>query len=327
MLAAVGLLCGLVMACGSPPTTPDGAADSPQSRWQQTPAMPSRRLEPGVAALGTKLVVVGGFDTSVPEGLHVTTAVDVFDTTTQAWIAPLPAAPLALTHINLAVVGGALYLLGGLEGVTFAARGESWVLDPGATSWRSIAPIPSGFERGAAGVVATATEIYLLGGASTTAPLASCLAYEIASDTWRELPALPAPRSHPAAMQLSDGTLLVVGGLATLDSTQPFGDVLALVPSATMWRAQAATLSRARGGCAYGVIEQQLLCAGGEAGNVAVRVTDSYDPVRDQWSAVEPLPEPRAGLQGATIDGRFYAVGGAPALVYLPVDTVYVYTP
>jgi N-acetylneuraminic acid mutarotase len=323
MRQAFPAVLAFLVGCGSSAPSLDALV----SPWRAGPEMPTRRLEAGVAVLGTKLVVAGGFDTTVVEGLHVSSTIDVFDTVSESWSAPLPAMPIAWTHINLASVSGQLFLLGGLDGSQFTAHGESWVLDPGASAWRSIAPMPAGLERGAAGVVATATHIYLLGGASTDAALATCLSYDIASDRWSEVAALPSPRSHPAAMQLADGTLIVAAGLQTLDATMPAADAWMLPPGASTWQPRTALLDRARGGCAYGVLDGRLLCAGGEAGNSAVRVVDSYDPTADAWQSHEPMPNNRAGTQGAVIGGRFYVPGGAAALVYQPTTTLYIYTP
>jgi N-acetylneuraminic acid mutarotase len=309
-------------ACGEP----HAISDAP-SAWRSGPALPSRRLEPGVTALGDRLVVAGGFDTSIGEGLHTSMVVDVLDSQTDTWLAPLPPLPVAWTHIDLASSGGTLYLLGGLESAQFRARGETFALDADATAWRPLATMPVGFERGAAGVVATATHIYLLGGASTTDAIATCLDYDIAADRWSELPALPLPRSHPAAMQTSDGTLLVAAGLQSLDSTQPLGDVLALAPGAASWQRRDAVLASLRGGCAYGVLGGELVCAGGEAARSALHVVDSYDPATDRWRSLDALPADRAGTQGAAIGTRFFVPGGAAKLVYEPTDTLFVYTP
>ena len=252
--------------------------DALPSAWRAGPKMPTRRLEPGVTALATQLVVLGGFDTGVSEGLHITDVVDVFDTETQTWLAPLPPAPVQWSHIDLATNGSTLFLLGGLEGEQFIARGDAWALDAGASAWRPLAPLPTGLERGAAGVVAAPGHIYLLGGASTTDALATCLDYDIANDSWSPLPALPAPRSHPAAMRMADGTLIVAAGLRTIDSTKPLSDVLALPPGATAWETRTATLSVPRGGCAYGTLGDQLICVGGESGQSALNAVALYAP-------------------------------------------------
>jgi len=207
-------------ACASEPGRPDAAV----SAWSLGPTMPRKALEPGVAALGQQVVVAGGFDTSLRDGLDITARVDAFDTTDGTWGA-LPDAPVRWTHLNLASVGGTLYLLGGLDGVQYAARSEAFALDPLGHGWQPIMAMDPADARGAAGVVTAPGRIYLLGGASSTAALATCLEYDIAADRWTHLPELPAPRSHPAAMRMTDGTLIVAGGLASGDASEPRGEV------------------------------------------------------------------------------------------------------
>jgi len=312
----------VVIAGCSGPSTSDAAG----SAWRSGPPIPARRLEPGVAVLDARVIVAGGFDTTVTEGLDITTRVDVLDTVSETWLDPLPSLPVAWTHMNLAGANGTLYLLGGLETSQYTARGDAWALDAGATAWRPLAPLPAGLERGASGVVATTTHIYLLGGASTTDALATCLDYDIAANNWSELPALPAPRSHPAAMIASDGTLIAAAGLHTLDATQPYADVWSLPQGAAAWLPRGATLDHARGGCAYAVLGGSLMCVAGEAAQSALHFVDRYDPARDAWTPLEPLPVNRAGTQGAAIGNRFYLPGGAPAYVLIPTDTLYIFT-
>jgi len=295
--------------------------------------MPRRALEPGVAALGQQVVVAGGFDTSVREGLDITGRVDAFDTTDGTW-GTLPDAPVRWTHPNLAAVGGTLYLLGGLEGVQYAARGEAFALDSLDHVWRPIAPMDPADARGASGVVTAPGRVYLLGGASSTAALATCLEYDITADRWTRLPDLPAPRSHPAAMRRADGTLIVAGDLASLDASDPRGEVWALPPpgaASRVWQPRAAMHQPAdpdtRGGCAYGVVLGELVCAGGEGGQAARRVVESYDPYTDVWTAREAMPVERAGTQGAVVGGRLFVPGGSGTLAFEPTDTLYIYEP
>lgn len=291
--------------------------------------MPRKALEPGVAALGQQVVVLGGFDTGLLDGLDITARTDVYDVAERTWHQE-PDAPVRWTHINLAVVGTTLYLVGGLEGTQFTARGDSFALDPIGHSWGTRAALPAGLERGAAGVVTAPGRIYLLGGASTTSALASCLEYDIVGDTWTQLPDLPAPRSHPAAMRMTDGTLIVAGGLASLDSSVPRGEVWALSPPGVanrVWQPRTPVPSDVRGGCAYGVVLGELVCAGGESGLDARNVVQSYDPYLDQWTAREAMPADRAGTQGAAVGGRLFIPGGAQRLVLQPTDTLYIYTP
>jgi hypothetical protein len=314
---ALVLSVGLV-ACGGGKGVPDAAPDA--SPWSAGPTLPGPRLLASVAALGTRLIVADGFDVNI----KIVTEVDALDTTTGTW-SRLPDTPVAWTHGDLVGSNGSLYLLGGLETGNFTVNGASFTLDSTGTAWRQLAPMPSGLERGAAGIVARPPFIYVIGGAVQNTSVQTVLAYDISHDTWSQLPDLPGPRSHPGAAILPDGTLLSVGGLLTLDSTMPIADVVALPVGATAWEPRA-PMPTARGGMACGLFGTRFVCAGGEADNTARDETEAYDWVNDTWSTLAPMPKPRAGTQGAAIGTRLYAPGGADHIAYLPEDSVDVLT-
>src|SRR3569623_302650 len=172
-----GLFAIALAACSSP----EKHVDAPSSAWSQGPDLADGvpRLEPGVTALGQRLVIVGGFDSDLQAGLDITTRVDMFDPLANAWTR-LPDGPVAWTHIQLAGVGTKLYLLGGLAGQTYTAEPDCYVLDTldATPTWTPLAPIPTGFERGSAAVVVAMPRIYLLGGAGTNGALATDLYYD-----------------------------------------------------------------------------------------------------------------------------------------------------
>lgn len=313
-------IAGALAACSDPP--PSMFADSP---WSEGPALPAPRLESGITALGRQVIVLGGFDQSAAQGLRITTEVLALDLFAESWRS-LPDAPVAWTHANVSAASSTLYLLGGHDTTSFLARGESFALDldAPAPSWRSLAPMPPGMERGAAAVLSMPPHIYLLGGASTSDALATCLTYDFSTDAWTILPELPVPRSHAAAMRLEDGTLIVAGGLSSLDASRPLGDAWALPLNATAW-VPLAPMRRARGGCAFGTVFGHLVCAGGEAGTGAVETVETYDPNTDTWTTQEDMPEPRAGTRGAVVGGRLYVPGGAAALQFEPTTSLYVF--
>jgi hypothetical protein len=309
----------VVAACGDD----GGSRDAAPTDWIAGVAMPGPRLEAGVAAVGGRLAVVGGFDGA----LNIVATGFALDLASGTWVA-LPDAPVAWTHAGLAGKGGVLFLFGGLEGTDFVPRGEAYVLDATAPAWQPLPAMPAGYERGAAGVAVGPVYIYVAGGATQTAAVDTVLAYDVAAQTWSVLPPLPSARSHPAAWALADGSLIVAGGLATLDATQPLADAYRLAPGAPTWQALAPMPDgAARGGCAYGTLGTRLLCAGGEAGTSAVSRVDAYDVLGDTWLRLEDLPAPRAATGGATIGARFYVPGGADHLAFDPLDTTLVYAP
>jgi len=341
-----------LVACDGPPSPPE-----PGPPWtsitldEGVDGLPRRRLEAAVTSLGTRLVIAGGYATSLREGLEITDEVLVLDTLApepeQQWT-QLPPLPVRWTHGALVGTGNTLFLLGGHEDVNGTARGEVFMLelvdDATKREWIPLEPMPVGLERGGAGVVVVPPFVYLLGGANATGPLATNLRFDmiaardglVSTLAWsRLLPDLPLARSHPAAMELY-GDLFVAGGLD--DANRPLGDVWRLSlddnpVEQKLWRPGEPMIT-SRGGCAYGRAFGALLCAGGEAGPVAVSVVERYDPdgkvvdgeVLDEWTTLPEMPEPRAGIQGAVIGGKLYVVGGSQSLMFEPTDSVLVFS-
>ena len=88
------ILCAITGCCD-----PERVCEGPDCGpvWREGEIMPGRRLEPGVGALGTRLVVAGGISTSLAEGLAITPEVIAFDTLAGTWDS-LPDLPVAWTH-------------------------------------------------------------------------------------------------------------------------------------------------------------------------------------------------------------------------------------
>ena len=340
-------------ACGSPAKAPPDAPPAPWTTSVSTlvdSAGVARRLEPGVTSIGTQLVVAGGIVDTIEEGEMITTKVEVLDTTVDppVWSEPWPDLPVSWTHIQMAAVGTTVYLLGGLSGAEFTAHTDAFRLDTQSSPlvWQSIAPLPSSFERGSAAVIVAAPRIYLLGGAGTNFALATNLYYDLEMDAWcpgaacpsgPTIPDLPAPRSHPAGMRRSDGTLVLAGGLTTLDSSEPDADVFWLPPQPATgpWEWQTKTpMPSPKGGCAYAVLGERMICAGGEASQNALHTNYAYDPNADTaptppttppWTTLADMPAARAGAPGAAVGQRLFVPGGAEQLVIQPTDTLFIY--
>lgn len=273
--------------------------------WARLPDLPRVLQEHATVALDGEIVLLGGF-----ENLVLVDAVVHYDPVAERFRQGTPL-PRPLHHVNAAVVAERMWVLGALEGFGFQATGDTWVFDT-TEGWLAQTPMPSGRQRGSAGVAVVADDVYLIGGFRGGA-VAECDVYRTTEDRWERLPDLPGARDHGGAAAL-DGKIYAVGGrrggigtierdLWRLDPAEPTAWV-ALTPMPT-----------ARGGFALGVVHGRLLVVGGE-GNPDVSSgvfphAELYDPLTNQWESLPPMPLPRHGMQAVGIGGALYVPGGA----------------
>ena len=63
---------------------------------------------------------------------------------------------------------------------------------------------------------------------------------------------------------------------------------------------------------AAAVLGGSIVVLGGESPTQTFAQVEAYDPARDTWSTLPPLPTARHGLAAAAVDGRIYAIAGGP---------------
>jgi N-acetylneuraminic acid mutarotase len=147
--------------------------------------------------------------------------------------------------------------------------------------------------------------------ASTSVP---CSVPDFASSPdiggWSAGAAMPTPRSELAAAGL-DGRIYVAGGLRGAAPTDAF-EVYDVAAGA--WHMAAALPSPLHHLALAGAGDGVFLTGGysdlafRQVSNAAWR----YDPSSDAWSAVAPMPGPRAAHTMALVLGKLYVVGGLP---------------
>ena len=87
-------------------------------------------------------------------------------------------------------------------------------------------------------------------------------------------------------------------------------------------------MAHARSGtlCVHG--DGRIYVVGGSAdGSAVVGVLERYDPLSDQWTALTPMPTPRAALAVEAVSGRLYAIGGTNSPGAQQFDIVEIYDP
>jgi len=282
--------------------------------WSLAGAMPEPRQEAGIAALGETIYIVSGYGSDqVPSVL-----VQVYDPAGNKWKQAAPI-PQAMHHHGVAVVDGKIYVVGGFTGV-FAKRepiASVWRYDPAADRWEKRAPLPA--PRGALAVAALDGKIYAMGGEHWSAakpgtyePVSNAAVYDPKSDAWEILPPLRYRRDHLFAAAIG-GRIYAVGGRDR--PNYAIQNLEVYDPAARAW-SERAPMPTGRSGGAAAVVNDRLYVFGGEgnADNPSLGTfnqVEFYDPARDAWTRLAPMPLPRHAIGAAVVGKRIYLPGGS----------------
>jgi N-acetylneuraminic acid mutarotase len=276
--------------------------------------MPEARQETGIVALGNSIYVISGYGSdTVPSPL-----VQVYDAAGKQWKNAVPI-PEPLHHPGVAALDGKIYVVGGFAG-SFAKRNpldSVWQYDPTADRWERRATLPT--KRGALAAAALDGRIYALGGERFAAagggqayePVADAAVYDPKTNAWEVLPPMRYRRDHLVAGAIG-GRLYAVAG-----RDRP-NYILKIVeeydPKTRAW-SERAPMPSGRSGAAAAVVNNRLYVFGGE-GNAdnplgTFNQVEAYDPARDAWTQLAPMPLPRHAFGAAVVGNRIYLPGGS----------------
>jgi hypothetical protein len=188
-----------------------------------------------------------------------------------------------------------------------------YAYDPHEGTWTPRAAMPTARSGGAA--VVHDGRIYVAGGRP---PRGNDFAsYDPHTDTWQSLPDLPTQRNHLAAAAIG-GKIYVAGGrFGGGVGSEMTGALEVYDPATNSWTAKS-PMPTARGGV-NGIGANGCLYTFGGEGNDAHRLgvfdqLEVYDPARDTWQQLEPLPVAVHGVSGAAVvDGWIHLPGGGTA--------------
>lgn len=299
------------------------------------------RQEHSVVLLGDDLYVLGGvvpFDGTTYQTIDVVQRLNLVNNT---WteMAPMPA---ALNHVNVALVGGQIYYLGGLAvteagGPTFwNASGASAVYDPATDAWTTLPDVPEGRAVGSAATMVVGETIYLAGGLLSTnltdddeATTAMFTSYDVATRRWTVLPDLPAPRDH-AGRGEHGNVLFVLGGRA-YGHWNVVDTVFGYDIDARRWSTGFAPMPTGRGGAASATIGSDIFVAGGEGdpdtpSHVWPQM-QAYDAARNTWTNFSDMGTPVHGSAAVAYHGRIIIPGGGIEIGGAPTQLVQSFAP
>jgi len=325
MLARMGTthwraLCAtFVLGCSANDTTanaPHADAGAPFT-WTAVTECPVPRFEALGAVLDGELWVMGGF---LSTKLDVTKRIDIYDPRSDTWRLG-PELPGAETHAGVVNVDGGFMLIGGflgnvLDRVTSAGV---WRWNGASTTWSAAPNLPSA--RAAVAAALVGTELHAAGGlaADGNSDSAEHVVLDLAGPgAWTNAAALPVPRNHGGGAA-SGGLFFAIAGRHGWDEVA--GDSAALEafdPVTGAWQERAPLpLARSEIGASTLTLDdgRVLVIGGSIPGKHPSDDVLVYDPRRDAWSALPPLPEPRKGAVAARIGTKVVVTTGSPTSI------------
>lgn len=318
--------------------------------WTPLASLPLPRQEHTTVFLPPSTIgVLGGIiPTNEASSLPITTSlVQFYSISNNTW-RTAASLPLAMNHINAAVVDGLIYVLGGLADlgeVEPAWRGveDAFVYSPCTDSWKRLPSIPDGEARGSAAVGVDGTKIVLAGGMTDLelsgdrkqSTVAVVSVFDTERGEWEAVNAaakyLPEGRDHAAAAVV-EGKMYVLGG-----REQGQGNVKDTVfiinlddPEAS-WEVSEARMPTPRGGVAASLVGKKVYVVGGE-GNADSETgvfdeVEVYDTRVNSWKSVGSMKLPRHGTYAVGVGNRVYVPGGGVRQSGAPVSDFDVFEP
>ncbi len=270
------------------------AYDPATNRWRRLtpPRGPAGYLPGGYAAVwtGKQLIGLGADDVA-------------YDPATNLW-RKLPPAPAGGRKL---VAWTGRELLGWGGGCCGDASADGVAYDPATNRWRKLPRSPLAGSQSPVGAWDGRELLVFVGnldpdGKPWPARLARAAAYDPATNRWRRIAPLPAPRADATAVW--DGhELLVVGG--------SHSGGFAYSPATNRWRRLPAP-ARSDAGAAW-TGKRLLLWGGRGADGEPLASGVAFDPKTNRWSSLPPAPIAGRGGATAAWTGRELLVWGGAA--------------
>jgi N-acetylneuraminic acid mutarotase len=302
-------------------------------RWVRLAAVPQANEERQAAVVNGRLYLFGGNPVTVnnvpgpPPG-----AVWEYDAAGDRWTRKKDM-PLPAHHVAVVDQGGRIYVFGGAVQrqagqSNYIPVNNAWEYDPGADTWKALAPMPS--KRIAAVASAVGGKIYVMGGNGNYASredmplvgeqphrvLDTNEEYDPATNTWRTRQTMPTPRSHMSGGVVNGKIYLIGGRLASMSvATGSTTDIVEEYDPATdRWGFLKLRMPTPRDSTVAGVYQGRIYVAGGQSitaiNNSVSRALEAYDPATNTWQTLATMPQARHGAGGGMIGNRLHFVGG-----------------
>jgi hypothetical protein len=311
----------------TPTAAPTSIVVQPRpATWTATGNLTTARTR-GTATLLSdgKVLVAGGIDAS-----GWVTSAELYDPETGSWTATGSMRTPRAGHTATLLSDGKVLVTGGINGAS-GSLASAELFDPATGSWTAARRmhstrlhatatlLPGGMVLVAGGDVSDGWGEY-----TSSAEL-----YDPSTGTWTTTENMTTPRGRHTATLLSDGNVLVAGGVIGVADGVIGSAVAASAelydPSTGTWTASASMSTARMGITATLLLDGKVLVAGG-LGSDNDRSAELYDPGAGSWTTTGSMDAPR-GNHSATLlpNGYVLVVGGGDSND--PVVTAELYNP
>ncbi len=297
------------------------------------------------------LLVVGG--DSEPEAEHDYRSAELYDPATNSWA--LTAAPAELQVAERAVLlqGGQVLLLGRFGSSEGSASQGAAIYDPASGLWHMAAPPSQSFGDGTPVLLANGNVLFIGGYIvehvsqpvveNVYTVLNGVEIYDPTSNTWSSGAPMQQARAGETATPLSDGNVLVTGGVSAMFTGSAGSGSIASTeiydPQTDSWSALAPMHLPRAGHTATLLEDGNVLVAGGSdcgsgsclgtGGNgncCAASSAEVYEPATNAWSLTEPVTTGAYHLATALQGEGVLITGGSFTPLPMPgLDTAEIY--
>lgn len=259
------------------------------------------RTEVSAALYQGKVYVVGGYN----EAGQAVNTVEIFDPQTDSW-SQGPALPSAVHHTSAVVLGGQLFVVGGLTGTDSKPTNKVYAYD--GTKWTEGPMLPQPLGAQGAAIV-SADRLYVAGGIQADGASTGAV-YSLGVDEteWRTEPSMTAARNHLTLASV-DGKLYAIGGRDS--ETMTLQTVEIYDPLTKQWQA-GADMPTGRSGLTSAVLAGKIYAFGGESTEKTFSEAEEYNPASGTWREITPMPEARHGLGSAVFGNTIFLFLGGP---------------
>jgi N-acetylneuraminic acid mutarotase len=288
--------------------------------WARLPDLSVARSHPAVAVHDGRLYAVGGGG----PGFASLDTVEVFDPATERWRTARPM-PTKRSGAMAVSIGGRIAVIGGgfkKPDGKFRFLRTVELYDPAKDQWSRgpdmcephdypACAVLDGWIYISTGHHPGATE----GGPQTDPGFSFTERWRLGENAWEALPPAPTPRFAAAAVALG-GRVAVAGGVAfTPDGFTEYDRVETYDPTRATWERAGWSLPWTAAAHSLTIVGRRLVLCGGFSGDAGIGATASVCDLDaadrpGAWRPLPALPEPRAAMGAAVLDGRLVLAGG-----------------